>query len=195
MDAQLIAAGTDIDTAPWARAEEYPRVLVCSNGKRDICCAVHGRALLRDLADTQHVWESSHIGGHRFAPTVVHVPSGYVAGRVNPTDVLALTETKAPRIDLHKLRGRSDLAAAAQAADIAVREEAGWTNLTMNTAVAVEHTPANSSHATFIVSNDAHVSYRVTLIRVETPQFRESCTKEFITAHYWTPLEQPVLNG
>lgn len=56
--------------------------LVCTNGKRDICCAQLGRPLLEQLeAEGREVWESSHIGGHRFAPVHLSLPDGRIWGR------------------------------------------------------------------------------------------------------------------
>lgn len=54
-------------------------LLVCTHGKRDVCCgslgtdlAVRTRAL--DLPDGVRRWRTSHTGGHRFAPTLVVLP-------------------------------------------------------------------------------------------------------------------------
>ena len=46
-----------------------PIFLVCTNGKRDACCALRGRALMTSLADrhAESAWECTHLGGHRFA--------------------------------------------------------------------------------------------------------------------------------
>jgi hypothetical protein len=53
-------------------------VLVCSHGTRDRCCgalgtALHGGAQPRPGV---HLRRTSHLGGHRFAPTAVLLPSG-----------------------------------------------------------------------------------------------------------------------
>ncbi|HEU5385864.1 MAG TPA: sucrase ferredoxin [Streptosporangiaceae bacterium] len=47
--------------------------LVCTNGKRDRCCAVRGRPVAAAIADATgwDTWESSHLGGHRFAATAL----------------------------------------------------------------------------------------------------------------------------
>lgn len=63
-----------------APAEEF---LLCTHGSRDACCGTLGAALWRDtsrdgLLDAVggRLWRTSHTGGHRFAPTGVHLPSG-----------------------------------------------------------------------------------------------------------------------
>jgi len=53
-------------------------VLTCTNGNRDRCCARYGNALYDALrtVDAEAVWQTSHLGGHRFAPTCVVLPCG-----------------------------------------------------------------------------------------------------------------------
>lgn len=180
------------DAVHWSSTNEHPRVLVCTNGKRDTCCAVHGGALLRDFDQVQDVWESSHIGGHRFAPTILHVPTGYVAGRITVADLNNLTVADSPIMDLRKLRGRGDLSAPEQAADIAVRDVAAWTNPYMGTSLVSTSEGRDKSSRTYIVSNEARVSYRVTMIRHTTQRFQESCGADLVTDHYWAPADSPA---
>lgn len=108
-------------------------LLVCTQGRRDACCAVEGRALLTALqaavvsqaADSTVVelWESSHIGGHRLAPVTLSLPSGAVHGRLPASRAADLVHAVArDEVVLDCLRGRSALPAPLQAADIAVRE-------------------------------------------------------------------------
>lgn len=60
-----------------------PVLLVCTNAKRDRCCALRGRPIALALAEAgRAVWECSHTGGHRFAPTGVVLPLGQVVGRL-----------------------------------------------------------------------------------------------------------------
>ncbi|MFM2437581.1 MAG: hypothetical protein RLZ55_392, partial [Actinomycetota bacterium] len=68
------------------------------------------------------IWETSHLGGHRFAATGVLLPWGYVYGRLDPDAVVAVASTAAKGL-IHPvgLRGRSILEPAAQAAEVAVR--------------------------------------------------------------------------
>lgn len=92
--------------------------LVCTNGKRDQCCAIDGRALIDQLADVPDVWECSHIGGHRFAPVVLHLPDGHVYGRV---DAAAARMIAGGRIPVQYLRGSSQHPPLLQAGVAAVR--------------------------------------------------------------------------
>lgn len=65
---------------------DTPLILVCTHGRRDVCCAVKGRPLaaaLDEVYPSGLVWESSHTKGHRFAPSVIVLPWGYSFGRLN----------------------------------------------------------------------------------------------------------------
>ncbi len=61
-----------------------PLALVCTNGKRDRCCALLGRPLAAELASSgvEGVWEVTHLGGHRFSPPCSCCPTATrTAGR------------------------------------------------------------------------------------------------------------------
>lgn len=106
-----------------------PLLLVCTQGHRDACCARIGRpsldALLQALGPTRRhlAWEASHIGGHRFAPTLLALPTGSVHGRVDGTQAhLVLQGTvRMELVDLG-LRGRTCLSPPAQVADVVIRQ-------------------------------------------------------------------------
>ena len=63
-----------------------PVYLVCTNGRHDRCCATYGRplALALQASHGELVWESSHVGGDRFAGNLVCLPGGHYFGRVGP---------------------------------------------------------------------------------------------------------------
>jgi hypothetical protein len=99
--------------------------LVCTNGKHDPCCADLGRPVARALATAlaPDVWESSHVGGDRFAANVVCLPEGVYYGRVEPDAAAGLVaEHRAGRIELAHYRGRSCLPPLVQAADLFARQ-------------------------------------------------------------------------
>jgi hypothetical protein len=104
-------------------------LVVCTHGKRDRCCALHGRPLYDALRRSEHgeaVWQSTHVGGDRFAGNLVALPDGLYFGRVGPRDAAALVdELDAGRIPLERYRGRSAYGFPAQAAERRVREETG----------------------------------------------------------------------
>jgi len=101
-----------------------PIFLVCTNGKRDACCALRGRALMTALAvrHAERTWECTHLGGHRFAGNLVCLPDGIVYGRVTAADGPRLADAFLDgRLDPSLLRGRSAWPAPAQVAEQALR--------------------------------------------------------------------------
>jgi hypothetical protein len=98
--------------------------LVCTHGRHDVCCAERGRPLAAALAAAYPVetWESSHVGGDRFAGNLVAFPHGLYLGRVDPGDAATVAGAYlAGRISLPHLRGRSCHPMPVQAAEHALR--------------------------------------------------------------------------
>ncbi|MCC9309237.1 sucrase ferredoxin [Kitasatospora sp. RB6PN24] len=105
-----------------------PLALVCTNGRRDRCCALLGRPLAAELAAAGHteVWEVTHLGGHRFSPTMLVLPYGYAYGRLTETSAKeVLAATAAGQTLPGFSRGRSCWERPGQAAEHAVRELTG----------------------------------------------------------------------
>ena len=68
--------------------EGEPLFVVCTHGRRDPCCAERGRPLAQGLAASfpDVTWESTHVGGDRFAANLVAFPHGLYFGRVEPDE-------------------------------------------------------------------------------------------------------------
>jgi hypothetical protein len=108
-----------------ARAVD-PVVLVCTHGRRDVCCARLGRplAVLLDRELPGQVWETTHVGGDRFAPNVVALPDGTYHGGLTPDDVPALAAAVVSgRLLPAALRGRAGQPFPVQAAECFLREQ------------------------------------------------------------------------
>lgn len=109
---ELLQLGDDLAHGPmpgWLD-EADPVIAVCTNARRDQCCALEGRHLLAGFegheseghtsarpAPEQRVpgqrvefWEASHLGGHRFAPTALLLPSGQSLARLDRLDIAAV---------------------------------------------------------------------------------------------------------
>jgi (2Fe-2S) ferredoxin len=115
-DAELLELPLD---GSRGRLDPGPLYLVCTHGRHDPCCGQRGRPVVASLAARrpEHVWQASHLGGCRFAPTVLVLPTGVMYGRVSASaagDVVAATETGEVLGEF--LRGRIGLPPAAQAA-------------------------------------------------------------------------------
>ncbi|MYR05290.1 sucrase ferredoxin [Gordonia sp. SID5947] len=106
-----------------------PVVAICAHGKHDQCCAVRGRAATTAIAAgfPEWTWECSHLGGDRFAATMLILPHGLSYGRVDSSDdPAALVRLyNAGRLDDSHLRGRTSLPHPVQAAQHFVRQETG----------------------------------------------------------------------
>lgn len=105
--------------AGWAPAGRL--WAVCTHARRDACCAALGRPLVEELqarAGPGQVWETTHLGGHRFAGTALLLPEGLVLGRLTPADVPAVVaDVEAGRVPTRRLRGRPALRPAEQLAE------------------------------------------------------------------------------
>ena len=112
---------------PGARSRD-PIVAVCAHGRHDECCATRGRSVAMLLArgGAESVWECCHIGGDRFAATILLFPHGITYGWANTLDAQRMVdEYRAGRVMLTGLRGRSAFRFVEQAAQAAAREPFG----------------------------------------------------------------------
>jgi hypothetical protein len=104
-----------------------PLALVCTNGKRDRCCALLGRPLAAELAASGvgGAWEVTHLGGHRFSPTLLVLPYGYAYGRAEAHAVKEVLQgVREGRVITEGCRGSSAWERPGQAAELAVRTAA-----------------------------------------------------------------------
>lgn len=186
VDAADIGGWTDADDAhlpSGATVADEPVMFVCTNGKRDACCAQFGRpvadALMREDA---RVWECSHIGGHRLAPTAVLLPFGSVHGRLTVESArTAFTMLRDGRCALDSLRGLSHLASHEQVADIAVRRDAGIDEATR----LVVRCAGDDSQRKCTVAHPDGREWQVSLVRRRGDARAESCGKEPLVTNWW----------
>ena len=104
---------------------DAPLFCVCTHGRRDPCCAERGRplALALSRAFPEETWESTHIGGDRFAGNMIAFPHGLYFGRVAPEDAAGVaTAYVGGDVDLEHLRGRACRPMDVQAAEQYLRE-------------------------------------------------------------------------
>jgi len=126
VDIAAIAAGTDVHAR---QKSEEPLFLVCTNGSRDACCGKWGVQAYTALAAAagKSVWQTTHTGGHRFAATMICLPSGICYGRVEPGEVHSIVETAGQNqiYRLDRYRGRCCYDQTVQAADYFLRDRTG----------------------------------------------------------------------
>ena len=156
-----------------------PHYFVCTNARRDICCAKFGRptyaALHREVGG--RAWQTTHVGGHRYAPNVLALPQAALYGRVYPDDVPSFVACiEGGRLDRRFLRGSTGYSPIAQAAEGA---------LPAATALLAE----THDSATFATPDGP----KTVQVRAGTPiEVLASCNKPPKLA---TPLQTTVLPG
>jgi hypothetical protein len=127
-----------VDTAPL--------FLVCTHGRHDACCALRGRPLSHALqrARPGRVWETTHLGGDRFAANLLVLPSGELYGRVLPLAAGELAE----RVDAGEvlpglMRGRIGMSPIAQAGLVFAHQHLGIAARTALSVTAVRRIDAS----------------------------------------------------
>lgn len=119
-----------------------PLVAVCAHGRHDQCCAVRGRRATAAIGARypEFTWECSHLGGDRFAATMLVLPEGLCYGRVDSTDAAELVRLYLDgRLDNGHLRGRTSLPHAVQAAQYFARQEWGDDRIDALSPLDVQH--------------------------------------------------------
>ncbi len=138
------------------RRDERITVLCCTDGKQDPCCARFGNATwkaLRDAADPAvfRILQSTHIGGCRFAASLLVLPDRARYGRLLPEQVTPFLQAlENGRTYLPCYRGNPLLDPAAQVAEHAALVHASETG--QPATVALKLLAASEMDATFIAS-------------------------------------------
>ena len=137
---KLIELDVELDQLPdldlnalLAKAPPCPTLgdlwLVCTHGTRDRCCAKWGMPVFEALRqrDPERVWQCSHLGGHRFAPTFLTLPDGLMWGRFDSARLDTLRDALAAGrlAELESLRGRCCFSRTVQAAECLLRMRDG----------------------------------------------------------------------
>lgn len=149
---------------PPGRPVTDPVTLVCTHGRRDVCCAIGGRPIAGALsvagalggaalppALAAHVWECSHTGGHRFAPSMIVLPTGYSYGRVTAAEAAdAVRGIAAGRLPGAGLRGRSCWDARGQVAELAVRRLLAGEHVPLGALAVVDPPRADDGERTVV---------------------------------------------
>ncbi len=118
-------------------------ILICTHGSYDKCCARYGNIFYRQALETieklsltqVRIWQCTHFGGHRFAPTAIAFPEGRFYGRLTPESLTAILTRQG---DIHQLdsvyRGWSLLPHPAQIVERELLHRLGWDwfNYTIN---------------------------------------------------------------
>jgi hypothetical protein len=119
------------------------------------------------------VWESTHVGGDRFAGNLIAFPHGLVFGRVEPERGAGIVRAYAGgRIELDRYRGRTSQPFAAQAAEVALRLRTGLDRIDDVRVRAVRH-DGDVARARFEVPEGEAL---VTVLRRNLAPMRLTCS-------------------
>jgi len=157
-----------------------PLFLVCTNGRRDRCCARSGfpiyQAMLRQAG--HDVWQTSHLGGHRFAATAVFLPHGVMYGRISQADIAPLLDAqRTGRVYVPAYRGRSCYDPFVQAADYLLRRESGIADLGHFVLQEAQALASDQWRVTFAAADGMTHTLRIGTQPVDTLRL-ESCSAE-----------------
>lgn len=161
--------------APYLTTE--PLFLVCTNGKRDRCCARLGTVLYKALVDRVKtaVWQTTHLGGHRFAPTLISFPEGVSYGHITVADIPPLLSAqKNGELYLSKLRGRAIYDAVTQVAEYFLCQESGESGLATFKHLGTQSPQENEWSVQFQHTQTGHVS-QIELTQGEIKSVYASC--------------------
>lgn len=150
----------DQPAAEEAAADQGRDLLLCTHGRRDVCCGSLGMDLFLQVADAGlpadvHVWRTSHTGGHRFAPTFIVLPEGTVWAYADPDLVrrVLLRDGDVSEV-ADRYRGCSGLASPRiQAVEREVLRRVGWRLLDLER-YGTEH----GGTVTFLVRDAEHAT-------------------------------------
>jgi hypothetical protein len=126
--AGILAGERAAGVEPWGQ----PLFLVCTHGRRDKCCAKFGyalyKALMSDAGDD--VWQSSHVGGDRFAANLICFPHGFFYAHVTAdAGRQIVSQYSQQTIPINNYRGRCCYPAPIQAAEFFLRSESGLSGI------------------------------------------------------------------
>ena len=108
---------------------EGEQIFICTHGRHDKCCAKFGQELadkMRYHVSRQktavEVWDSSHLGGHRFAATMIDFPAGRAYGHLSADELPNyLASRKAAQVYGRAYRGSVFLSGLEQVAEAHVQ--------------------------------------------------------------------------
>lgn len=170
-------------------------ILVCTHGQNDRCCARYGNPLYRealkivsDLSlDRVRIWQTSHIGGHRFAPTAIDFPDGRYYGQISSSSLQTILTRSGSIQDLHSAyRGWGILPKPVQVLEKELLLKWGWKGLnnSVKGRILEESEDGNYNRVELQVkqSDGSAIAYRGTVVIDEskTLELPESCV-----GNYW----------
>jgi hypothetical protein len=153
LDVASVAAG---EKTAHGEIVTDPLYLVCTHGKRDKCCAKFGFPIYKSVREARdgQVWQSSHVGGDRFAANLLCFPHGLFYAHVTEESAHeVLSRYERQQIVLEKFRGRACYPYPVQSADYFIRRESGVSGINDLRALSSERLDDNCWRVRFGTSD------------------------------------------
>ena len=151
--------------------QDDPFFLICTNGKKDKCCAKFGLPVFKFFESFETevpVWECSHVGGDRFAANVVAMPYGIYYGHVAVEDVGHIfVRTLLKKIYKNNYRGLSRRSFFEQSIECYLRDHLSNYDIDFDIQIhLIEH---HDDYFKVEIKTAAHAVYIMELIRETIP--------------------------
>lgn len=110
-------------------------LMVCTHAQIDLACGRFGTPIYRQLRKEYapaskgklRVWQTTHFGGHQFAPTLVDLPQGFFWGHLEPDILDLLVQRNGSVSSLRQYyRGWTGLSKFEQIAEREIWMQSGW---------------------------------------------------------------------
>jgi hypothetical protein len=171
-----------------------PLYLVCTHGVHDKCCAKFGFATYKFMRgiDADNVWQTTHVGGDRFASNVITFPTGVYYGHVDDRSARAIIEAETNgRIFLERYRGRTCFGPHGQVAEYFVRRESGIRDANLLRREWVRPNEERTEWTGVFTSDSGRIRHNVTFSQ------RRSAFASRLTCHAVeekSPMEYTLIN-
>ncbi|MBE9064275.1 sucrase ferredoxin [cf. Phormidesmis sp. LEGE 11477] len=154
----LLFKPKETDTFVPYRQPSARALFVCTHTRYDLACGRFGTPLYRTLRDRYaeskalseplSVWQTTHFGGHNFAPTLIDFPTGQLWGHLEPEILDTLIYRKGKVSELEPFyRGWSGMSSWAQIAERSLWMQQGWDWLAQpRSARIIRRDPGKLSH-------------------------------------------------
>ncbi|MBD2197915.1 MULTISPECIES: sucrase ferredoxin [Calothrix] len=189
-------------------------ILICTHGSHDKCCARYGnpfyfsaQSTIANLSlENVRIWRASHIGGHRFAPTMIDLPEGRYYGALEQDSFKAIVTRTGDINCLNQVyRGWGILPTPLQIVEKELILHYGWDwfNYTVAGKILEQSLDNNSvlAELTFAKTTGALYTCQAKLVKDEskTVQLKSSCNAkqnsvfmQYTVASLWLEAEKMV---
>ncbi|MBD2677485.1 MULTISPECIES: sucrase ferredoxin [Nostoc] len=117
------------------QTNDIRELMVCTHAQVDLACGRFGTPIYRQLRkeyapvsnEKLRVWQTTHFGGHQFAPTLIDLPQGSLWGHLEPDVLDLLVQQNGSVFGLRQYyRGWTGLSKFEQIAECEIWMQSGW---------------------------------------------------------------------